>query len=153
MLSCLLFGVLVEADKRTKFLAENNKKFFGPRLCRNRTIGGISARDTMKQLLLAGILLATPAYAEDTSCAHQENRWDEHFQTWRMTCIETIPFNSTTPLPSPDDDNYPDPNIKKPDGWVYHTPTMDDLPRWLKLDCSKPKNYWARYRRRFSMCR
>jgi hypothetical protein len=148
--------VLVVADKRTKFLVGTTRRFLDRDLRRNRqqilSLASERARaDTMKKLLLAGMLLATPAYAEDTSCARQENRWDEHFQTWRMTCIDT--FNSTKALPAPDDDNYPDPNIEKPEGWVYHMPTMDDVPSWLKLNCHRREHHWAWYRHRYTMCR
>ena len=96
----------------------------------------------MKKLLLAGILLASPAYAENwngVTCARQESQWNEKYQTYQMVCV--IEFNSTKPLPAPDDDNYPNPNIKKPDDWVYHTPTMEDAPRWLKKDCKRYKTY------------
>src|SRR5262245_56227594 len=106
----------------------------------------------MKKLLIAGILLATPAYGEKicpenkicptckptcyetaefgdgkgASCARQQALWDDHFKTWRMTCLPNPYVETTVPtlqLPAPDDE--------LPSEYA-RTPTMGDLPRWLK---------------------
>ena len=110
----------------------------------------------MKNLLLAGMLLASPAYAE-TVCpvnkmcptckptcyertAQQPNscyEWSERWQAYarKSTC------------PDPPKEMQQDPQFS------YSEATLWNVPPWMKLNCHRREHHWAWYRHRNTMCR
>jgi hypothetical protein len=105
----------------------------------------------MKKLLLAGILLASPAYAESVcpvnkicptckpTCYEHVTadpcyKWSERWQSWARIC------------PDP-------PKVKEEAQYEYSEATLWNAPPWMKLNCHRREHRWARYRHQDTMCR
>jgi hypothetical protein len=92
----------------------------------------------MKKLfLLAGMLLATPAYA---------NSWSE-FYTHPMPQTTTIEMRKSWQDHAGDAVHHASPRYE------YSQGTLSNAPPWMKLNCHKREHRWALRYHSYTMCR
>jgi hypothetical protein len=97
----------------------------------------------MKKLLLAGILLATPAYADS---------WDDFYKK---------PVSSTTTIEARKPDRSTGCqywNCREQENWEnspfeYTEATLANSPSWMKLNCHRREHRWALRYHSYTMCR
>jgi hypothetical protein len=102
----------------------------------------------MKKLLLAGILLATPAYADwkdrAADTVHHAEPWQDH--------------SPRKPAPEPKSTGCQYWNCRDQENWEkspfeYTEATLANSPPWMKLNCHKREHRWALRYHSYTMCR
>jgi hypothetical protein len=99
----------------------------------------------MKTLLLAAILLVTPAHAE------MRKSWqDQAAEAAHSGPSKCVYWNCED---QEDWENRDARSDKYSPPYQYSEASLENAPKWLKLDCRKPQHRWAAYRHLYTMCR